>query len=83
MKCLICDAEAPAKLKPGQWIETHCTAGCGTFRISANLVEKLFSTKAEFNVPRTRSWLQEARIKGPIPQISSYDFSVSLLAHSS
>lgn len=79
MKCLICNADAVAQLTPGQWLETRCNSGCGNFRVSINLVERLSSCGEHFNILRTRKWLQEARIKSSTPKISNYDYSVSLL----
>lgn len=79
MKCLICHAEAITQMKSGQWLETRCNSGCGNFRISLKLVEKLSSSEEPFNIPRTRKWLQDARVKNQTPKISSYDYSVALL----
>lgn len=82
MKCLICNAEAPSQLRPGLWIETRCVAGCGHFRISAELMGRLFSSKSGFDISRTRAWLEQARVNYSVPQISGYDYSVSLLGNS-
>lgn len=79
MQCLICQAASKIVHMEGCWSEVKCSAGCGHFRVSANLVAKM-KFKNEFsNVERTRQWLWMARNEGPIPLISTYDYNVSLL----
>lgn len=79
MKCLICNSDAHIQVKSSKWVETYCNGGCGNFRISTNLAERLYSIKKGFNISNTRAWLGHARLENTVPQISSYDFSVSLL----
>lgn len=79
MKCLVCNADAVMQVKSNEWVEIHCNRGCGSFRISANLVERLLSTRSGFNISSTRSWLEQARLGNSMPYISCYDYSVSLL----
>ncbi len=79
MKCLICQVAARAVHTPGDWSEVKCPAGCGHFRVSANLVARMTSRNEFFDVERTRRWLDMARNDEPVPLISTYDYKVSLL----
>jgi len=79
MKCLICQAAARIVHALGDWSEVKCSAGCGHFRVSANLVAKMKFKSELFDVERTRQWLAMARREGPAPLISTYDYNVSLL----
>lgn len=75
MKCLICNVDAVKHLRPGLWLETECSAGCGHFRISAELVIK----NRTFDVNRSRHWLELARRGNEFPMISGYDYATALL----
>ena len=79
MKCLICQAAARIVQAPGDWSEVKCSAGCGHFRVSANLVAKMKFKKECFDIERTRRWLDMSRNEGAVPLISTYDYNVSLL----
>jgi|GEM_PF-1695081 hypothetical protein len=79
MKCLICQAAAKTVHALGDWSEVNCSAGCGHFRVSANLVAKMTSKNESFDLERTRRWLQMARNDEPVPLISTYDYNISLL----
>jgi hypothetical protein len=79
MKCLICQAAAKAVHAAGDWSEVECSAGCGRFRVSANLVAKMKFRNEFFDIERTRQWLRMSRHDEPVPLISTYDYSVSLL----
>ncbi|POA21888.1 hypothetical protein C1886_03335 [Pseudomonas sp. FW300-N1A1] len=79
MKCLICQAAARTVHALGDWFEVKCSAGCGHFRVSANLAGKLALKNESFDVERTRRWLDMSRNDEPVPLISTYDYSVSLL----
>lgn len=79
MKCLICQAVAKTVHALGDWSEVNCPAGCGHFRVSANLVAKMTSKNESFDLERTRRWLQMARNDEPVPLISTYDYNISLL----
>ncbi len=79
MKCLICLAAARTVHVPGDWSEVICSAGCGHFRVSANLVAKMSMKNELFHLERTRRWLEMARNDEPVPLISTYDYNVSLL----
>jgi hypothetical protein len=78
MKCLICKAAARTQVL-GNWSEVECSAGCGHFRVSTSLVEKMALKSESFDVECTRLWLNMSRKHEPVPLISTYDFSVSLL----
>ena len=79
MKCLICRAAAKYVHQLGDWSEVKCSAGCGHFRVSVNLVEKMALKDDSFDVERTRRWLDMSRNDESVPLISTYDYSVSLL----
>ncbi|MNP32824.1 hypothetical protein D3C76_1260280 [compost metagenome] len=79
MKCLICQAAARIVQAPGDWSEVKCSAGCGHFRVSANLVAKMKFKNEFFDIERTRRWLDMSRSEEPVPLISTYDYNVSLL----
>ncbi|APC18730.1 hypothetical protein BLL42_24590 [Pseudomonas frederiksbergensis] len=79
MKCLICQAAARTVHALGDWSEVKCPAGCGHFRVSANLVAKMTLKHESFDLERTRRWLEMARNDEPVPLISTYDYNVSLL----
>ena len=79
MQCLICQAASKIVHTTGCWSEVKCSAGCGHFRVSANLVAKMKFKNEFFNVERTRQWLGIARQEGSGPLISTYDYNVSLL----
>lgn len=79
MKCLICQAAAKTVHALGDWSEVKCSAGCGHFRVSANLVAKMSLKNESFDLERTRRWLAMARHDEPVPLISTYDYKVSLL----
>lgn len=80
MQCFICEAAAKIVHMAGCWAEVRCSAGCGHFRVSANLIAKTKLKNESFDVERTRQWLKMARLGGPTPLISTYDYNVSLLA---
>ncbi len=82
MNCLICQAAARIVHALGDWSEVKCSAGCGHFRVSANLVAKMKFKNEFFDVERTRQWLAMARREAAVPLISTYDYSVSLLHRS-
>ncbi|MGF6149421.1 hypothetical protein QFZ84_000379 [Pseudomonas fluorescens] len=79
MKCLICQAAAKTVHALGDCSEVKCTAGCGHFKVSANLVAKMTLTHESFDLERTRRWLEMARNDDRVPLISTYDYNVSLL----
>lgn len=79
MKCLICQAAARTVHALGDWSEIKCSAGCGHFRVSANLVAKMTLKNESFDIERTRRWIEMSRNDEPVPLISTYDYSVSLL----
>ena len=79
MKCLICKADAKAVQSLGNWTELKCPAGCGHFRVSANLVARMMAKAESFDIERTRRWLEMARNTESVPLMSRYDYSVSLL----
>jgi hypothetical protein len=79
MQCLICQAASKIVHIAGCWSEIKCSAGCGHFRVSANLVAKMKFKNEFFDVERTTQWLEMARREGPMPLISTYDYNVSLL----
>lgn len=79
MKCLICQAAARTVHALGDWSEVKCPAGCGHFRVSANLVAKMTLKHESFDLERTRRWLEMARNDEPVPLISTYDYNVALL----
>jgi len=79
MQCLICQAASKTAHITGSWSEIRCSAGCGHFRVSANLVAKMKFKNEFFDVERARQWLEMARHEGPVPLISTYDYNVSLL----
>jgi hypothetical protein len=79
MECLICQAAARIVHALGDWSEVKCSDGCGHFRVSANLVAKMKFKNEFFDVERTRRWLDMSRKEEPVPLISTYDYSVSLL----
>ncbi len=79
MKCLICQAAARTVHALGDWSEVKCSADCGHFRVSANLVAKMKFKNEFFDVERTRRWLDMSRNDEPVPLISTYDYNVSLL----
>jgi len=79
MKCLICQAAARTVHAIGDWSEVKCSAGCGHFRVSANLVAKMTLKNEFFDVERTRRWLDMSRNDESVPLISTYDYNVSLL----
>jgi len=79
MQCLICQAACDVAHTTGSWSEIRCSAKCGHFRVSANLVAKMKLKSELFDVERTRRWLEMARHEGPAPLISTYDYNVSLL----
>ena len=83
MQCLICQAASKIVHVAGCWSEVKCSAGCGHFRVSANLVAKMKFKNEFFDVERTRQWLGMARNEEPIPLISTYDYNVSLLHRAS
>ncbi len=79
MKCLICQAASNNVHGDGDWTEVKCPAGCGRFRVSANLVAKMKFRNEFFDIERTRRWLKMSRNDEPVPLISTYDYHVSLL----
>ena len=79
MKCLICQAVANTVDAAGDWSEIACSAGCGRYRVSANLVAKMKFRNEFFDIERTRRWLKMSRNDDPVPLISTYDYNVSLL----
>ena len=79
MKCLICRAAARIVQAPGDWSEVKCSAGCGHFRVSSNLVAKMKFKNEFFDIERTRRWLDMSRNEESVPLISTYDYNVSLL----
>lgn len=79
MKCLICHAVANTVHTAEDWSEVTCSAGCGCFRVSANLVAKMKFRNEFFDIERTRQWLAMARNNEPVPLISTYDYNVALL----
>ncbi|UVK96878.1 hypothetical protein [Pseudomonas sp. B21-048] len=79
MKCLICQAASNTVHAAGDWSEVKCPAGCGRYKVSANLVAKMKCKNEFFDIERTRRWLEMSRIDEPVPLISTYDYYVSLL----
>ncbi|KAB0500650.1 MULTISPECIES: hypothetical protein [Pseudomonas] len=79
MKCLICQAASNTVHAAGDWSEVKCSAGCGRYKVSANLVAKMKLKNEFFDIERTRRWLEMARNDDPVPLISTYDYFVSLL----
>ena len=79
MKCLICQAASNTVHAAGDWSEVKCPAGCGRYKVSANLVAKMKFKNEFFDIERTRRWLEMSRIDEPVPLISTYDYYVSLL----
>jgi hypothetical protein len=79
MKCLICQAAARTVHALGDWSEVKCSAGCGHFRVSANLVAKMSLKNESFDIERTRRWIEMSRNDESVPLISTYDYNVSLL----
>jgi len=79
MKCLICQAAAKTVHALGDWSEVKCSAGCGHFRVSGNLVAKMAVKQESFDVERTRRWLVMSRLDESVPLISTYDYNVALL----
>lgn len=79
MQCLICQGTSKTAHITGSWSEIRCSAGCGLFRVSANLVAKMKFKNEFFDVERARQWLEMARREGPAPLISTYDYNVALL----
>ena len=79
MKCLICHAASNTVHATEDWSEVTCSAGCGRFRISANLIKKMKGRNEIFDIERTRQWLAMSRNDEPVPLISTYDYNVSLL----
>ncbi len=79
MKCLICQAVSNTVHAAGDWSEVKCPAGCGHYKVSANLVAKMKFKNEFFDIERTRRWLKMSRNDEPVPLISTYDYNVSLL----
>ncbi|KNH28452.1 hypothetical protein ACS77_07970 [Pseudomonas syringae] len=79
MKCLICQAASNTVHAAGEWSEVKCSAGCGRYKVSVNLVAKMKFKNEFFDIERTRRWLKMARNDDPVPLISTYDYFVSLL----
>ena len=79
MKCLICQAASNTVHAAEDWSEIACSAGCGRYRVSANLVAKMKFRNEFFDIERTRRWLKMSRNDDPVPLISTYDYNVSLL----
>ena len=79
MKCLICQAASKNDHAAQDWSEVDCSAGCGRYKVSANLVAKMKFRNECFDIERTRRWLEMSRLDEPVPLISTYDYHVSLL----
>lgn len=79
MKCLICHAVSNTVHVAEDWSEVACSAGCGRFRVSANLIKKMKGRNESFDIERTRQWLKMSRNDEPVPLISRYDYNVALL----
>lgn len=79
MQCLICQAASKTAHITGSWSEVKCSAGCGHFRVSANLVAKMKFKNEFFDIERARQWLEMARRERLVPLISTYDYNVALL----
>ncbi|MHC8372428.1 hypothetical protein ACYZT2_16835 [Pseudomonas sp. MDT1-85] len=79
MKCLICQAASNTVHPAEEWSEVRCSAGCGRYKVSANLVAKMKFKNEFFDIEHTRRWLEMARNDDPVPLISTYDYYVSLL----
>ncbi|MBD9561849.1 hypothetical protein [Pseudomonas sp. PDM09] len=79
MKCLICQAASNTVHAADDWSEIKCPAGCGRYKVSANLVAKMKLKNEFFDIERTRRWLEMSRIDEPVPLISTYDYHVALL----
>lgn len=79
MQCLICQAASKIVHLAGFWSEVNCSAGCGQFRVSADLVAKMEFKSEFFDVERTRQWLEMARREELAPLILTYDYKVALL----
>ena len=79
MKCLICQAASKTGQAAQDWTEVDCPAGCGRYKVSANLVARMKFRNERFDIERTRQWLEMSRNDDPVPLISTYDYNVSLL----
>jgi hypothetical protein len=79
MKCLICQAASKTGHAAEDCSEVDCSAGCGRYKVSANLVAKMKFKNECFDIERTRRWLEMARNDEPVPLISTYDYYVALL----
>ncbi|ATE78431.1 hypothetical protein SRABI123_00089 [Pseudomonas sp. Bi123] len=79
MKCLICHAVSNTVHVAEDWSEVACSAGCGRFRVSANLIKSMKGRNESFDIERTRQWLKMSRNDEPVPLISRYDYNVALL----
>lgn len=75
MNCLICKAEAARIKALGDWVEQECPE-CGHFRVSGTLFAEMKPRHQEFDVQKTRAWLEEQRSgepEGHTPLIDSCD----------